>query len=145
MELQCVFYSVLYSTNCTLVIFNHINGKHIHIYNFSLQTVTLTWWSLFRDSTYYILSVLTLIMVRWAFHQNNPSVSHLCEAFTLPHCALKNPLCSLSRLYMMPELSGESMYLELCLYFLAVLPWINVDVGFAWSPAWNKLLHGFHG
>ncbi|XP_040007057.1 sodium/potassium/calcium exchanger 3 isoform X1 [Xiphias gladius] len=30
---------------------------------FAGQTVTLTWWSLFRDSTYYILSVLTLIMV----------------------------------------------------------------------------------
>ncbi|XP_026183575.1 sodium/potassium/calcium exchanger 3 isoform X1 [Mastacembelus armatus] len=30
---------------------------------FAGQTVALTWWSLFRDSTYYILSVLTLIMV----------------------------------------------------------------------------------
>ncbi|XP_070699187.1 sodium/potassium/calcium exchanger 3 [Pempheris klunzingeri] len=30
---------------------------------FAGQTVVLTWWSLFRDSTYYILSVLTLIMV----------------------------------------------------------------------------------
>ncbi|XP_040907716.1 sodium/potassium/calcium exchanger 3 isoform X1 [Toxotes jaculatrix] len=30
---------------------------------FAGQTVNLTWWSLFRDSTYYILSVLTLIMV----------------------------------------------------------------------------------
>ncbi|XP_029304888.1 sodium/potassium/calcium exchanger 3-like isoform X2 [Cottoperca gobio] len=30
---------------------------------FSGQTVVLTWWSLFRDSSYYILSVLTLIMV----------------------------------------------------------------------------------
>nr|XP_057942150.1 sodium/potassium/calcium exchanger 3 [Doryrhamphus excisus]XP_057942151.1 sodium/potassium/calcium exchanger 3 [Doryrhamphus excisus] len=30
---------------------------------FAGQTVTLTWWSLFRDSSYYILSVLTLIMV----------------------------------------------------------------------------------
>ncbi|KAM3868818.1 sodium/potassium/calcium exchanger 3 [Diretmus argenteus] len=30
---------------------------------FAGQTVILTWWSLFRDSTYYILSVLTLIMV----------------------------------------------------------------------------------
>ncbi|XP_030010306.1 sodium/potassium/calcium exchanger 3 isoform X2 [Sphaeramia orbicularis] len=30
---------------------------------FAGQTVTLTWWSLFRDSMYYILSVLTLIMV----------------------------------------------------------------------------------
>lgn len=37
--------------------------------NLSFQTVELTWWSLFRDSSYYILSVLTLIMVRWAFHQ----------------------------------------------------------------------------
>uniref|UniRef100_A0A3B4U8Q4 Sodium/potassium/calcium exchanger 3-like n=1 Tax=Seriola dumerili TaxID=41447 RepID=A0A3B4U8Q4_SERDU len=30
---------------------------------FAGQTVHLTWWSLFRDSSYYILSVLTLIMV----------------------------------------------------------------------------------
>ncbi|TKS83959.1 Sodium/potassium/calcium exchanger 3 [Collichthys lucidus] len=30
---------------------------------FSGQTIVLTWWSLFRDSSYYILSVLTLIMV----------------------------------------------------------------------------------
>lgn len=30
---------------------------------FAGQTVILTWWSLFRDSMYYILSVLTLIMV----------------------------------------------------------------------------------
>ncbi|KAM7374239.1 hypothetical protein PAMP_006910 [Pampus punctatissimus] len=30
---------------------------------FAGQTVTLTWWSLFRDSSYYILAVLTLIMV----------------------------------------------------------------------------------
>lgn len=30
---------------------------------FAGQTVSLTWWSLFRDSSYYILSVLTLIMV----------------------------------------------------------------------------------
>ncbi|XP_029029445.1 sodium/potassium/calcium exchanger 3 [Betta splendens] len=30
---------------------------------FAGQTVTLTWWSLFRDSSYYILSVLALIMV----------------------------------------------------------------------------------
>ncbi|KAM9348460.1 sodium/potassium/calcium exchanger 3 [Symphorus nematophorus] len=30
---------------------------------FAGQTVLLTWWSLFRDSSYYILSVLTLIMV----------------------------------------------------------------------------------
>ncbi|XP_053187447.1 sodium/potassium/calcium exchanger 3-like [Scomber japonicus] len=30
---------------------------------FAGQTVILTWWSLFRDSTYYILAVLTLIMV----------------------------------------------------------------------------------
>lgn len=30
---------------------------------FAGQTVVLTWWSLFRDSMYYILSVLTLIMV----------------------------------------------------------------------------------
>lgn len=29
-----------------------------------LQTVVLTWWSLFRDSTYYIFSVLALILVR---------------------------------------------------------------------------------
>uniref|UniRef100_I3JCX8 Sodium/potassium/calcium exchanger 3 n=1 Tax=Oreochromis niloticus TaxID=8128 RepID=I3JCX8_ORENI len=29
---------------------------------FAGQTVVLTWWSLFRDSSYYILSVLTLIM-----------------------------------------------------------------------------------
>lgn len=29
----------------------------------SPQTITLTWWSLFRDSSYYILSVLALIMV----------------------------------------------------------------------------------
>jgi hypothetical protein len=28
-----------------------------------LQTVVLTWWSLFRDSTYYIFSVLALILV----------------------------------------------------------------------------------
>lgn len=32
----------------------------------SPQTITLTWWSLFRDSSYYILSVLTLIMVSFA-------------------------------------------------------------------------------
>uniref|UniRef100_A0AAQ6A6T3 Sodium/calcium exchanger membrane region domain-containing protein n=1 Tax=Amphiprion ocellaris TaxID=80972 RepID=A0AAQ6A6T3_AMPOC len=32
---------------------------------FAGQTVVLTWWSLFRDSSYYILSVLTLILVRW--------------------------------------------------------------------------------
>uniref|UniRef100_G3QAQ8 Sodium/calcium exchanger membrane region domain-containing protein n=1 Tax=Gasterosteus aculeatus aculeatus TaxID=481459 RepID=G3QAQ8_GASAC len=31
---------------------------------FAGQTVVLTWWSLFRDSSYYILSVLALIMVR---------------------------------------------------------------------------------
>ncbi|KAK5616261.1 hypothetical protein CRENBAI_014892 [Crenichthys baileyi] len=30
---------------------------------FAGQTVVLTWWSLFRDSSYYILSVLALIMV----------------------------------------------------------------------------------
>ncbi|XP_022067961.1 sodium/potassium/calcium exchanger 3-like isoform X1 [Acanthochromis polyacanthus] len=30
---------------------------------FAGQTVVLTWWSLFRDSSYYILSVLTLILV----------------------------------------------------------------------------------
>ncbi|KAM9847238.1 sodium/potassium/calcium exchanger 3 [Aulostomus maculatus] len=30
---------------------------------FAGQTITLTWWSLFRDSSYYILAVLTLIMV----------------------------------------------------------------------------------
>lgn len=30
---------------------------------FAGQTVTLTWWSLFRDSMYYVLSVLTLILV----------------------------------------------------------------------------------
>ncbi|KAK1787843.1 hypothetical protein P4O66_016330, partial [Electrophorus voltai] len=30
---------------------------------FAGQTVTLTWWSLFRDSLYYILSVLALILV----------------------------------------------------------------------------------
>ncbi|XP_035522955.1 sodium/potassium/calcium exchanger 3 [Morone saxatilis] len=30
---------------------------------FAGQTVILTWWSLFRDSSYYILAVLTLIMV----------------------------------------------------------------------------------
>ncbi|XP_029924067.1 sodium/potassium/calcium exchanger 3 isoform X2 [Myripristis murdjan] len=30
---------------------------------FAGQTVALTWWSLFRDSTYYILAVLTLILV----------------------------------------------------------------------------------
>ncbi|XP_034539396.1 sodium/potassium/calcium exchanger 3-like [Notolabrus celidotus] len=30
---------------------------------FSGQTIILTWWSLFRDSSYYILSVLALIMV----------------------------------------------------------------------------------
>ncbi|XP_041807766.1 sodium/potassium/calcium exchanger 3 [Chelmon rostratus] len=30
---------------------------------FAGQTVVLTWWSLFRDSSYYILSVVTLIMV----------------------------------------------------------------------------------
>ncbi|KAM9331977.1 sodium/potassium/calcium exchanger 3 [Pholidichthys leucotaenia] len=30
---------------------------------FAGQTVVLTWWSLFRDCTYYILSVLALIMV----------------------------------------------------------------------------------
>ncbi|CAB1332981.1 unnamed protein product [Coregonus sp. 'balchen'] len=30
---------------------------------FAGQTVVLTWWSLFRDSTYYIFSVLALIMV----------------------------------------------------------------------------------
>ncbi|XP_042355627.1 sodium/potassium/calcium exchanger 3-like [Plectropomus leopardus] len=30
---------------------------------FAGQTVVLTWWSLFRDSSYYILSVLMLIMV----------------------------------------------------------------------------------
>ncbi|XP_059208363.1 sodium/potassium/calcium exchanger 3-like [Centropristis striata] len=30
---------------------------------FAGQTVVLTWWSLFRDSSYYILTVLTLIMV----------------------------------------------------------------------------------
>ncbi|XP_054482041.1 sodium/potassium/calcium exchanger 3 isoform X2 [Anoplopoma fimbria] len=30
---------------------------------FAGQTVILTWWSLFRDSSYYILSVLALIMV----------------------------------------------------------------------------------
>lgn len=30
---------------------------------FAGQTVVLTWWSLFRDSMYYILSVLTLILV----------------------------------------------------------------------------------
>ncbi|KAK2828545.1 hypothetical protein Q5P01_019579 [Channa striata] len=30
---------------------------------FAGQTVILTWWSLFRDSSYYILSVLTLILV----------------------------------------------------------------------------------
>ncbi|KAK1882560.1 Sodium/potassium/calcium exchanger 3 [Dissostichus eleginoides] len=30
---------------------------------FAGHTVVLTWWSLFRDSTYYILSVLALIMV----------------------------------------------------------------------------------
>ncbi|KAM8741323.1 sodium/potassium/calcium exchanger 3 [Acanthopagrus schlegelii] len=30
---------------------------------FAGQTVVLTWWSLFRDSSYYILAVLTLIMV----------------------------------------------------------------------------------
>uniref|UniRef100_A0A672FS60 Sodium/calcium exchanger membrane region domain-containing protein n=1 Tax=Salarias fasciatus TaxID=181472 RepID=A0A672FS60_SALFA len=36
---------------------------------FAGQTVVLTWWSLFRDSSYYILSVLTLIMVRRAFRQ----------------------------------------------------------------------------
>ncbi|XP_072515048.1 sodium/potassium/calcium exchanger 3 [Salminus brasiliensis] len=30
---------------------------------FAGQTVALTWWSLFRDSTYYILSVLALILV----------------------------------------------------------------------------------
>ncbi|XP_019940983.1 sodium/potassium/calcium exchanger 3-like [Paralichthys olivaceus] len=30
---------------------------------FAGQTVALTWWSLFRDSSYYILSVLMLIMV----------------------------------------------------------------------------------
>ncbi|XP_045896057.1 sodium/potassium/calcium exchanger 3-like isoform X2 [Micropterus dolomieu] len=30
---------------------------------FAGQTVVLTWWPLFRDSSYYILSVLTLIMV----------------------------------------------------------------------------------
>uniref|UniRef100_A0A671YK50 Sodium/potassium/calcium exchanger 3-like n=1 Tax=Sparus aurata TaxID=8175 RepID=A0A671YK50_SPAAU len=34
---------------------------------FAGQTVVLTWWSLFRDSSYYILAVLTLIMVRSAF------------------------------------------------------------------------------
>lgn len=32
--------------------------------SFSRQTVALTWWSLFRDSSYYILSVLALILVR---------------------------------------------------------------------------------
>uniref|UniRef100_A0A8C9Y7Q4 Sodium/calcium exchanger membrane region domain-containing protein n=1 Tax=Sander lucioperca TaxID=283035 RepID=A0A8C9Y7Q4_SANLU len=31
---------------------------------FAGQTVVLTWWPLFRDSSYYILAVLTLIMVR---------------------------------------------------------------------------------
>uniref|UniRef100_A0A8C7PNZ2 Sodium/calcium exchanger membrane region domain-containing protein n=1 Tax=Oncorhynchus mykiss TaxID=8022 RepID=A0A8C7PNZ2_ONCMY len=31
---------------------------------FAGQTVVLTWWSLFRDSTYYIFSVLALILVR---------------------------------------------------------------------------------
>ncbi|XP_068186836.1 sodium/potassium/calcium exchanger 3 [Antennarius striatus] len=30
---------------------------------FAGQTIVLTWWSLFRDSSYYILAVLTLIMV----------------------------------------------------------------------------------
>ena len=40
-------------------------------YNFSPQTVVLTWWPLFRDSSYYILAVLTLIMVRCVFCQNN--------------------------------------------------------------------------
>lgn len=30
---------------------------------FAGQTVVLTWWSLFRDSMYYVLSVLTLILV----------------------------------------------------------------------------------
>uniref|UniRef100_A0A3P8RPW1 Sodium/calcium exchanger membrane region domain-containing protein n=1 Tax=Amphiprion percula TaxID=161767 RepID=A0A3P8RPW1_AMPPE len=37
---------------------------------FAGQTVVLTWWSLFRDSSYYILSVLTLILVRCAFIVN---------------------------------------------------------------------------
>lgn len=83
-----------------------------NIYDFSLQTVVLTWWSLFRDSSYYILSVLALIMVRCASYQTYPSVLTLHSATS----CFKQTILSLFRLSMMLELSGESAY------FLDILP-----------------------
>lgn len=47
----------------------------------SPQTITLTWWSLFRDSSYYILSVLALIMVRFCLPEQG------CQVL-LPHLIL---------------------------------------------------------
>uniref|UniRef100_A0A8B9K260 Sodium/calcium exchanger membrane region domain-containing protein n=1 Tax=Astyanax mexicanus TaxID=7994 RepID=A0A8B9K260_ASTMX len=41
---------------------------------FAGHTVALTWWSLFRDSIYYILSVLALIMVSILMCQESPVV-----------------------------------------------------------------------
>lgn len=84
-----------------------------NFWNFSLQTIALTWWSLFRDSSYYILSVLTLIMVRCANHEMNG------EAFISPPCVLTSLFfVPFFRLSTMPELSGEFGF---SLYFYLLL------------------------
>lgn len=38
------------------------------------QVVMLTWWAVFRDSFYYILSVLALIAVSWAIYKFTTSL-----------------------------------------------------------------------
>lgn len=53
-----------------------LTDTNSNIYNVFPQTVVLTWWSLFRDSSYYILAVLTLIMVRSAFLSKTIDVLH---------------------------------------------------------------------
>uniref|UniRef100_A0AAY5EW57 Sodium/calcium exchanger membrane region domain-containing protein n=1 Tax=Electrophorus electricus TaxID=8005 RepID=A0AAY5EW57_ELEEL len=82
---------------------------------FAGQTVTLTWWSLFRDSLYYILSVLALILSvfhtifeniplysPWAILSFQSSVSRGWSAFSL----LLNMCCKCG-LYLFALISGQ--------------------------------------
>uniref|UniRef100_A0A8C7PN29 Sodium/calcium exchanger membrane region domain-containing protein n=1 Tax=Oncorhynchus mykiss TaxID=8022 RepID=A0A8C7PN29_ONCMY len=52
---------------------------------FAGQTVVLTWWSLFRDSTYYIFSVLALILVRQTKERGGEMKTIQSHAFKYSH------------------------------------------------------------
>lgn len=65
LHIKVIFVLLVYKNNsfCSELM---ITFHHDYICFFSLQPISLSWWPLFRDAVFYILSIIVLILVRHA-------------------------------------------------------------------------------